>query len=147
MTGSSSTMAMRRLITNKVSWRSWVSCDRIYRSDGPSRRFSDHCHLLATFLRRDATACASGGRIGGAQWHRDPKRRGRRTDVKNGKEAYLECLTRCARGLRCRKSGSVDATDLRNCALCAATSTPGRSRAQERIWTDIMQRRHSNAND
>jgi hypothetical protein len=67
--------------------------------------------------------------------------------VKNGKEAYLECLARCARGLRCRKSGGVAATDLRNCALCAATSTPGRSRAQDRIWTDIMQRRHSNAND
>jgi hypothetical protein len=67
--------------------------------------------------------------------------------VKNGKEAYLECLTRCARGLRCRKSGGVAATDLRNCALCAAASTPDRSRAQERIWTDIMQRRHSNAND
>ena len=67
--------------------------------------------------------------------------------VKNGKEAYLECLAQCARGLRCRKSGGVAATDLRNCALCAATSTPGRSRAQDRIWTDIMQRRHSNAND
>jgi len=67
--------------------------------------------------------------------------------VKNGKEADLECLKRCARGLRCSKVGGVAATDLRNCALSAATSTPGRSRAQERIWTDIMQRRHSNAND
>jgi hypothetical protein len=72
------------------------------------------------------------------------------TTVKNGKEAYLECLTRCARGLRCRKSGGVAATDLpdlRDCALCAAASAPGSSRAQDRIWTDIMQRRHSNAKD
>jgi hypothetical protein len=69
------------------------------------------------------------------------------TTVKNGKEAYLECLTRCARGLRCRKSGAVAATDLRNCGLCGAASAPGRSRTQERIWTDIMQRRHSNAKD
>ena len=69
------------------------------------------------------------------------------TTVKNGKEAYLECVTRCARGLRCRKSGGVAATDLRNCALCAAASAPGRSRAQERIWMNIMQTRHSNAKD
>jgi hypothetical protein len=67
--------------------------------------------------------------------------------VKNGEEGYLECLAQCGRGLRCRKSGGVAATGLRNCALCAAASTPGRSTAQERIWTDIMQRRHSYAND
>jgi hypothetical protein len=51
------------------------------------------------------------------------------------------------RGVRCRKSGDVAATESRNCALWAATGTPGRSRAQERIWTDIMQGRNSNAND
>jgi hypothetical protein len=57
--------------------------------------------------------------------------------VKNGKEAYLECLARCARGLRCRKcGGAAAATDSRNCALCAATSSPGRSRAEERIWSE-----------
>jgi hypothetical protein len=77
----------------------------------------------------------------------DPSDVTNESTVKNGKEAYLECLARCARGLRCRKSGGVAATDLRNCALCAAASTPGRSRAQERIWSDIMQRKHSNAND
>jgi hypothetical protein len=70
--------------------------------------------------------------------------------VKNSNEAYPECLARCARGLRCRKcGGTAAATDLRNCALCAATSSPGRSRAQERVWADIMQRStcNGNAND
>jgi hypothetical protein len=66
--------------------------------------------------------------------------------VKNGKEAYLECLSRCARGLRCRKSGGATATDLRNCALCAAAGTPSRSSGRQRIWSDIMQRRQGNGN-
>src|ERR1700682_3220866 len=56
--------------------------------------------------------------------------------VKKGKEAYLECLTRCERGFRCRRcGGAAAATDPRNCALCAATSSPGHSRAEERIWS------------
>jgi hypothetical protein len=67
--------------------------------------------------------------------------------VKNGKEAYLECLARCARGLRCRKSGGAVATDLRNCALCAATATPSRSSKRRRVWAEIMRRRLSNASN
>jgi hypothetical protein len=57
--------------------------------------------------------------------------------VKNGKKAYLACLTRCSRELRFRRCGGVAAaTDSRNCALCAATSSPGRSRTEERIWSE-----------
>jgi hypothetical protein len=77
-----------------------------------------------------------------------PNRHPGNATVKNGKEAYQQCLTRCARGLRRRKSGgSVSAPrDLRSCALCAAAGTPGRSGGRTRIWADIMRRRQGNAN-
>src|SRR5450759_5272888 len=109
----------------------------IYRSDRQCRCFLAQCHLFATILRRNAPASASGSRIGGAQWHPDPSDMAKGPTVKNGKEAYLACLTRCARGLRCRKcGGAAAATDSRNCAPCAATSSPGRSREDERIWSE-----------
>jgi hypothetical protein len=134
-------MAMRRLMAIDLS------CDRIYRSAGARRRFGDDSHLFAIILRRNARASPPRKRTGGAQWHRDLSKRRSDPTVKNGKEAYLECVTRCARGLRCRKSGGADAADLRNCALCAS-GTPPRSGRRRRIWANIMQRRqgHGNAN-
>jgi hypothetical protein len=62
--------------------------------------------------------------------------------VKNGKEAYLDCLSRCARGLRCRRSGD-ETTRSRQCALCAATSD--RMSGRRSIWIDIMRRRQGRA--
>jgi hypothetical protein len=135
-------MAMRRLMAIQVSWRSNIPQRQ------PLPCLHAHCHLFATILRRDAPASASGGRIGGVQWHRDPSDVAKEPAVKNGKEAFLECRARCARGLRCRKSpGTVAASGLRNCALCATAGAPGRLGARQRIWSDIMQRRESNAND
>jgi hypothetical protein len=64
--------------------------------------------------------------------------------VKNGKEAYLDCLSHCSRGLRCRR-GSDAATRSRQCALCAATS--GRMGGRKSIWIDIMRRRQVNGKD
>src|SRR5665811_28251 len=64
MTGSSSTMAMRRLMAIHVSWRSNIP------QRGPSRSPLEHCHFFATIPRRAAPGAAHGGRIGGAQWHR-----------------------------------------------------------------------------
>jgi hypothetical protein len=61
--------------------------------------------------------------------------------VKNGKEAYLDCLSRCARGLRCRRSSGAG-TRSRQCALCAAT--PARMGGRKSIWIDIMRKRESN---
>src|SRR5450759_375207 len=68
----------------------------IYRSDRQCRCFLAQCHLFATILRRNAPASASGSRIGGAQWHPDPTDMAKGPTVKNGKEAYLACLSSAA---------------------------------------------------
>jgi hypothetical protein len=70
-----------------------------------------------------------------------------RIRMNDSKESYLERLVRWTRGHGRQHWGeNAAAPGSRTREPGAAAVTPGRSRAQEQIWSDVIQRRTCNGN-